>query len=117
MDRERFSSSTNTPSSFDTVMPSSITQFSQGKDLAIGNNVPAGPLPKNWKNALHLPKPQFKFIDAIDNSDHPFVPKLKEKLNARVPFKLGKSCLRNVNPFKYQVTFFIYGKFSDMTYL
>lgn len=53
----------------------------------------------NWQYQSHLMKPQLRFQAPIDNSNSPFIPLLREKLNARVPYTKGKrsSILKSIN--------------------
>lgn len=48
-------------------------------------------------HSRNVPRPQAKFRDQVDNSNNPFVPRLKEKPNARVPLPDGEQETRHVD--------------------
>lgn len=44
----------------------------------------------------NVPRPQVKFQDHVDNSNSLFVPRLRNKPNAREPLPEGRSCDHHV---------------------
>ena len=42
-------------------------------------------------HSRNVPRPQVRFQDQIDNSNSPFIPRLKEKPNAKVPLPDGET--------------------------
>ncbi|RHZ61890.1 hypothetical protein Glove_345g5 [Diversispora epigaea] len=64
----------------------------------------------NSRHSRFIGRPQIKFEDKIDNSGAPFVPKLPDKPNSRVPLDIEgiKEGKCNPHPYHYEITNIIY---------
>jgi hypothetical protein len=84
-------SSSTTSAAVTTSNASVILSKTDKKPVKAEKTQPKHVLDRSLRYAGHIMKPQIRFEDDIDNSHAPFLPKLKFKHNARVPYEPGQS--------------------------